>query len=344
MKQASDKQQAVLTVGRLLILFLMILLTSCGSGPATATPTSPLPSPTAPPEPTPTHPPTPPLPSEPGISLTPHPAEPTATSHQVQAGDTLLDLARQYGVPMAAIQLQNGMGDSTTLYAGDMLLIPPPIGWEGASLYWIVYVVKAGDTLNGIGQRYGLSIEALQAANRLSDPGRLQVGQELVLPLDRPAVVQPPPTERPASSPAPTTAAANPPPAEIAAWPGEVVRLINEVRAAHGLEPLVYNEALAQAAQAQANDCAGRGWCSHTGSDGSTAKTRIQRAGYAGAGWAECWAQSLNPQHAVDMWMDEVPPNDPHRRTLLSTWLREVGVGVAETGWGYYFIADFGRP
>jgi uncharacterized protein YkwD len=42
--------------------------------------------------------------------------------------------------------------------------------------------------------------------------------------------------------------------------------------------------------------------------------------------------------------MDEEPPNDPHRRTLLTTWFTEIGVGVAETTWGYYFIADFGRP
>ncbi len=122
------------------------------------------------------------------------------------------------------------------------------------------------------------------------------------------------------------------------------MRLINEVRAAYGLGPLAYNETLALAAQGQANDCAQRGWCSHTGSDGSNIKTRILRAGYDPASWAECWAQRQTPQGAVDIWMDEVPPNDPHRRTLLTTWLSEIGVGVAQTSWGYYFIADFGRP
>jgi uncharacterized protein YkwD len=137
---------------------------------------------------------------------------------------------------------------------------------------------------------------------------------------------------------------AAPPPADTAAWPRETVRLINEVRAAHGLPPLVYNEILAQAAQAHANDCAQRGWCSHTGSDGADIKARILRAGYAPRGWAECWAQRQTPQGAVDVWMDEVPPNDPHRRTLLTTWLTEIGMGVAKATWGYYFIADFGRP
>jgi len=187
-----------------------------------------------------------------------------------------------------------------------------------------------------------------------------------VLPLDGPAAtLPPPPTDTPVPAPTPTPAPtvgasdasdppdappptavpAAPPPADVAAWPRETVRLINQVRAQHGLEPLVYNETLARAAQAHANDCSQRGWCSHTGSDGSNIKTRILRVGYDPASWAECWAQRKTPQGAVDIWMDEVPPNDPHRRTLLTTWLSEIGVGVAEAGWGYYyFIADFGRP
>jgi len=42
--------------------------------------------------------------------------------------------------------------------------------------------------------------------------------------------------------------------------------------------------------------------------------------------------------------MDEASHNDPHRRTLLSTWVTEIGVAVVPTGRGdYYFIADFGR-
>ncbi len=50
-------------------------------------------------------------------------------------------------------------------------------------------------------------------------------------------------------------------------------------------------------------------------------------------------------QEAVAWWMDETPPNDPHRSTLLSTWVTEIGVAVVPTGQGdYYFIAVFGRP
>jgi uncharacterized protein YkwD len=275
------------------------------------------------------------------------------TTHTVQPGDTLLGLTSRYGVPMAAIQLQNGMGESTILHAGETLTIPPQSDWEGASRFWVVYVVEAGETLAGIARTYGLDAETLQAANELADASRIQVGQELVLPLDAPAAaLVPTPTHTPTSLPSPTATPASsqpasppaPPPPDVAAWPQETVRIINEVRTQHGLGPLAYNETLASAAQAHANDCTQRGWCSHTGSDGSNVKTRILRAGYEPAGWAECWAQSRSPQHAVDMWMDEVPPNDAHRRTLLTTWLTEIGMGVAQTTWGYYFIADFGRP
>jgi uncharacterized protein YkwD len=270
----------------------------------------------------------------------------------------------EYGVPMAAIQLHNGMGESTILHVGQVLSIPHQSGWEEASPFWVVYVVRAGETLASIAQTYGLEVEALLAVNELADPGRIQVGQELVLPLDAPAVARSPtpiptdtpvPTQPPTSPPAltdeptvesspPTPVPAAPPPADIADWPRETVRIINEVRAAHGLEPLIYNETLAQAAQAHANDCVQRGWCSHIGSDGSNGKTRILRAGYVPKGWAECWTQRQTPQSAVDSWMNEVPPNDPHRRTLLTTWLTEIGMGAAKTTWGYYFIADFGRP
>ncbi len=350
------------------LCLLPVLLASCGAevveGPVTPTASA---TATVAPSHTPTLPHTPASPTEP----TPTPTEPPPTrsasvTHTVQPDDTLLGLATEYGVPMAALQLHNGMGDSTVVQVGQVLSIPPQAGWEGASRFWVVHVVKAGETLVGIARTYGLKAAELKAVNGLTDADLIVIGQELVLPLDAPAVARAPaPTHTPPHTPTPphpstatpassltseppaappTAIPAVPPPADIAAWPHETVRLINEVRAAHGLGPLAYNETLALAAQGQANDCAQRGWCSHTGSDGSNIKTRILRAGYDPASWAECWAQRQTPQGAVDIWMDEVPPNDPHRRTLLTTWLSEIGVGVAQTSWGYYFIADFGRP
>ena len=142
-----------------------------------------------------------------------------------------------------------------------------------------------------------------------------------------------------------TAAPAESPSAGVETWPAEVFQLINQVRAENGLPPDTYNETLERAAQLHGQDCQERGECDHTGSDGSNAETRIRRAGYDPAGQGEVLVYSSSPQAAVAWWMDEVPPDDWHRRTLLSTWVTEVGVAVVPTGRGdYYFIADFGRP
>jgi uncharacterized protein YkwD len=259
---------------------------------------------------------------------------------------------------MAAIQLQNGLGPTTALQAGQALDIPPATEWEGASPFWVVYEVAEGATLSGIAASYDLDLTTLRAVNGLADGDLLRVGQLLILPLDAPAEVArastPTPTPVPSTStPAPTTESTESPPtstteplpAEITAWPAQVFRLINGVRAEHGLPSYTYDETLERAAQLHGQDCQQRGSCSHTGSDGSNVKTRILRAGYDAAGWAECIVYSWSPQEAVDWWMDETPPNDAHRRTLLSTWVTEIGIAVVPTDRGhYYFIADFGRP
>jgi uncharacterized protein YkwD len=133
------------------------------------------------------------------------------------------------------------------------------------------------------------------------------------------------------------------PPEDVADWPQVVWQHINGERDRHGLPQLAYNEKLALAAQGQANDCSGRGSCSHTGSDGSDVRMRVQRVGYQGTS-DESWALNVSPQAAVAWWLDEVPPDDWHRRMLLSDYLTEVGVGVASADGGlYYFIAVFGR-
>jgi uncharacterized protein YkwD len=252
------------------------------------------------------------------------------------------------------------LGDSIVIYVGQELVIPPAQGWTDASPFWIVHIVQEGETLATIAAAYDLDIDDLLAANASLDPSDLQVGDLLVVPLEAPSLahyrVTPSPTHSPVSTlptlDSPISPIGQPTvtfvpatlSADIADWPEQTARVINEVRAAHNLPPFDYNQKLAQAAQAHANDCSDRGWCSHTGSDGSDVKARLLRVGYKFTGWSECWAQSRDPNHAVEMWMDETPPDDPHRRTLLSEWVTEIGVGVAQTSWGYYFIADFGRP
>lgn len=50
-----------------------------------------------------------------------------------------------------------------------------------------VYTVQAGDTLSAIARRFGVSVNELVQLNRLSDPGLLRVGQQLMIPGQAPA-------------------------------------------------------------------------------------------------------------------------------------------------------------
>jgi LysM repeat protein len=61
------------------------------------------------------------------------------------------------------------------------------------------YTVQAGDTVWGIAQRFGITPQALVDANSLSEPDRLQPGQELVIPAAEEATSGDVPTGEPAS-------------------------------------------------------------------------------------------------------------------------------------------------
>ena len=45
-----------------------------------------------------------------------------------------------------------------------------------------VYVVKAGDSLSAIAQQYGVSMQAIMAANNISNSSLIYAGQRLVIP------------------------------------------------------------------------------------------------------------------------------------------------------------------
>ncbi len=44
------------------------------------------------------------------------------------------------------------------------------------------YVIQAGDTLSVIAERFGVTIDAISAANGITDVNSIQPGQELIIP------------------------------------------------------------------------------------------------------------------------------------------------------------------
>ncbi|GIW86827.1 MAG: hypothetical protein KatS3mg108_1151 [Isosphaeraceae bacterium] len=111
------------------------------------------------------------------------------------------------------------------------------------------------------------------------------------------------------------------------------------IAAAEPRQPLAWNEALAQAAQAHSDDMARNGFQSHTGSDGSSVEDRIRRAGYGtpirAAENAFAYAESID-QAMQAFTLDWGVADQGHRRNLLEPANRddsfqEIGIGIARS-------------
>jgi LysM repeat protein len=100
----------------------------------------------------------------------------------VAPGDTLSEIAERHDVTVAELLDWNGIDDPDRIFAGATLVVSAPEGPASpASAATGTHFVTAGDTLSAIAERFGTSIADLIAANDLSNPDRIYVGQALRL-------------------------------------------------------------------------------------------------------------------------------------------------------------------
>ena len=72
---------------------------------------------------------------------------------------------------------------TSTRAAPTARVFAPPTATSTAAVQSAVeYVVEPGDTLLGIAEQFGVTVEAITAANDISDPDLIAVGQTLVIP------------------------------------------------------------------------------------------------------------------------------------------------------------------
>lgn len=124
-----------------------------------------------------------------------------------------------------------------------------------------------------------------------------------------------------------------------------VLALVNTDREAHGLQPLSWDPIAAAAAQRHVEDMARHGFTSHWGSDGSVPEQRYTEAGGAhmiqenAACFFDGVTRSLDPHpwflapelEAIQRaFLNEVPPDDGHRRNILLPTHTAVGIGLAK--------------
>lgn len=103
---------------------------------------------------------------------------PGGDTYTVQAGDTLSAIAARWGCTVAELVALNHVSNPDRIYPGQVIMRPS--GAPAPSQR--TYTVQPGDTLSGIGARFGVSWQSIQAANGIPNADFIRVGQVLVIP------------------------------------------------------------------------------------------------------------------------------------------------------------------
>ncbi|HEX3052619.1 MAG TPA: LysM peptidoglycan-binding domain-containing protein [Aggregatilineaceae bacterium] len=100
------------------------------------------------------------------------------TIHVVQSGETLFQIAIDYGTTVEAIATVNGITDEAYISVGQRLLIPNAQATPGAL---VTVVVNPGDTLRTLARTYNTTIADIANTNHITNAALLYVGEELAI-------------------------------------------------------------------------------------------------------------------------------------------------------------------
>lgn len=159
--------------------------------------------------------PSPVAPVSPGSGVT---SAAASSTYIVRPGDSLSKIAARNGTTVAALRAANTLRNDI-IQVGQSLMIPggtgtsAPVSYDvapltppGASADEVTFVVQRGDTLGEIARKFDVTVSDLMAANNITDPRKLRLGQKLVIPGFRAvgtgAIPRPASETRPATPPA----------------------------------------------------------------------------------------------------------------------------------------------
>ena len=142
------------------------------------------------------------LSSQPVSDVTP------ATTYTVGKGDSLWSIAKKNGLSKADLAAANHLRTTSVLHVGQKIIIPAKSGAAGAAeagssevapaatakaqeqsagekgpmAEATKHTVRPGETLGAIARKYGVKQGDIAVANNITDPKKIQPGQELIIP------------------------------------------------------------------------------------------------------------------------------------------------------------------
>ncbi len=118
----------------------------------------------------------------------------------------------------------------------------------------------------------------------------------------------------------------------------ELIDAVNQLRASHGMDPLIVDPILMQVAEKQNDYSISIGQITHYGPDGSRPRDQAIAAGYGGGATVFIsenivMGSGLTASEAVEWWTGD----DPHLNTMLGPYYRDVGAGVGGADGEVYY-------
>ena len=109
-----------------------------------------------------------------GADYTPPSEEANYSLYTVKKGDNLYNIAKLYGTSASAIMFLNDL-PNTNLSIGKILKIP-----LDNQISTTTYIVKNGDSLYAIAQKYNTTVDTIKKKNNLTS-NNLKIGQKLII-------------------------------------------------------------------------------------------------------------------------------------------------------------------
>lgn len=108
-------------------------------------------------------------------------------THKVTKGDTLWSISKQYHISLQLLYDLNDIKDKDFLSIGQIIKIsqdnPPADGYS-------VHIVKKGETLWSIAQKYNLSVDLILATNNIANSELISIGREMKIPSHKNTVTE----------------------------------------------------------------------------------------------------------------------------------------------------------